>query len=334
MNAHWGMPGGRLTRADRERIATGLADGLEFTEIARRLNRPTSTVSREVARNSGPDGYRADDASRATAHRARRRKPAQAAPVALDADAYGRDPAVVRAFETEFAAMIVDTGLSRMAARVLARLYSSDSGSMTAAELVAWLRVSPASISKAIGYLEGLDLVRRERDTRRRERYVVDDDFWLRAWSASARKNAAWGAVTRRGATIFGPTTPAGARLEHMAQFVDRLYADMVGGHTSAIAGDGLTVLAALVHAGRPMSGDELADALGWSGDRLANAIRGAAERPDVTDPVVLSRTETGAHTVAARPERLTTVQRAALVRNSHDGVAQAVSTGDHGDPD
>jgi DNA-binding transcriptional regulator GbsR (MarR family) len=302
-----------LTRADREQIAAGLVEGLEYAEIARRLDRPTSTVSREVARNSGPNGYRADEAGLATHQRARRHKPTQPAAAPLGADAYGRDAAAVRAFEVDFAAMIVNTGLSRMAARVLARLYITDSGSLTAADLVQWLRVSPASISKAIGYLEALDLIRRERDTRRRERYVVDDDFWLRAWSASVRKNAMWAAVTRQGTAILDPTTPAGARLEYLAQFFDRLYADMVGGFTAGIAGDGLTVLAALVQAGRPLQTDELSAALGWTPQRLADALRDAAERPDMADPVALSRKETGAYTAVARAERLTTLQRAAL---------------------
>lgn len=306
------MPGGRLTLADREAISAGLAEGLEYAEIARRLNRPTSTVSREVARNSGPNGYRADEASRATHQRARRRKPTHRTAAPLD-DADGRDPAMLRAFEAEFAAVIVDTGLPRMAARVLARLYVTDSGSATATELVQWLGVSPASISKAIGYLGKLDLVRRERD-HRRERYTVDEDFWLRAWSASARKNATWAVVTRKGAGTLDPTTPAGARFEHMAQFYDRLSADMVSGFTAAIAGDALTALAALVHAGRPLSEDELAGALGWTRERLADALRGAEERPDMADPVALSRTETGAYTVVARAERLTTVQRASLL--------------------
>ncbi|MFD0661872.1 helix-turn-helix domain-containing protein [Thermocatellispora tengchongensis] len=48
------MPGGRLTYEDRQAIASGLADGLDYAEIARRLARPTSTVTREVARNGGP----------------------------------------------------------------------------------------------------------------------------------------------------------------------------------------------------------------------------------------------------------------------------------------
>lgn len=70
------MPGGRLTQPERQQIALGLADGLTYAEIARRLDRPTSTVTREVMRNGGPTTYRADQAHRATERRAHRRVPA------------------------------------------------------------------------------------------------------------------------------------------------------------------------------------------------------------------------------------------------------------------
>src|SRR6478672_12154137 len=70
------MPGGRLTQQERQQIALGLADSLPYAEIARRLDRPTSTVTREVMRNGGPTAYRADLAHRATEQRAHRRKPA------------------------------------------------------------------------------------------------------------------------------------------------------------------------------------------------------------------------------------------------------------------
>src|SRR3954452_23280506 len=68
------MPGGRLTQRDRQQIALGLADDLPYAEIARRLDRPTSTVTREVMRNGGPGAYRADLAHRATERRAHRRR--------------------------------------------------------------------------------------------------------------------------------------------------------------------------------------------------------------------------------------------------------------------
>lgn len=48
------MPGGRLTQQERQQIALGLGDGLAYAEIARRLERPTSTITREVMRNGGP----------------------------------------------------------------------------------------------------------------------------------------------------------------------------------------------------------------------------------------------------------------------------------------
>ncbi|WP_219472016.1 helix-turn-helix domain-containing protein, partial [Nonomuraea rhizosphaerae] len=70
------MPGGRLSHDDRREISAGLAEGLGYAEIARRLGRPTSTISREVSRNGGAGGYRADQAHRATEGRARRSRPA------------------------------------------------------------------------------------------------------------------------------------------------------------------------------------------------------------------------------------------------------------------
>ncbi|MEW2556860.1 helix-turn-helix domain-containing protein, partial [Streptomyces zhihengii] len=66
------MPGGRLTQQERQRIAAGLADGLSYAEIGRRLERPTSTISREVSRNGGPGRYRPQQAHLATVRRARR----------------------------------------------------------------------------------------------------------------------------------------------------------------------------------------------------------------------------------------------------------------------
>lgn len=68
------MPGGRLTQEARRHIASALAEGLGYAEIARQLERPTSTISREVARNGGPDAYRATQAHKATGGRAQRRK--------------------------------------------------------------------------------------------------------------------------------------------------------------------------------------------------------------------------------------------------------------------
>ncbi|MCF3103919.1 helix-turn-helix domain-containing protein [Streptomyces roseoverticillatus] len=215
------MPGGRLTQQERQQIALGLADGLAYAEIARRLDRPTSTVTREVMRNGGPTGYRADLAHRATERRAHRRK--QAAPRGAEAapQAHGRDAEAVREYEETFTTVLMASGTPKMMARVLACLCTSDSGSLTAAELVQRLQVSPASISKAIAFLEEQGLVRRERNERRRERYVVDDDVWYQSMMASVRGTTQVAEIARQGVGVLGHGTPAAARLENIARFLD-----------------------------------------------------------------------------------------------------------------
>ncbi|MCX5078253.1 MarR family transcriptional regulator [Streptomyces sp. NBC_00424] len=108
-----------------------------------------------------------------------------------------------------------------MTARVLAALYTTDAGSLGASELAGRLQVSPATVSKAIAFLDDQGLIRRERDERRRERYIVDDDVLYQSTMASARATAHLGDVARQGVGVLGPGTPAAARLENIARFVD-----------------------------------------------------------------------------------------------------------------
>ncbi len=215
------MPGGRLTQQERQQIALGLADDLAYAEIARRLDRPTSTITREVMRNGGPAAYRADLAHRATERRTHQRR--QAAPRGSQAppQAHGRDAVAVHEYEEAFTTLLMQSGLPRMAAGVLTCLYTSDAGSLTAAELVQRLRVSAASVSKAITLLENLGLVRRERDEGRRERYSADNDAWYQSMIAAARSNAELAETARQGVGVLGRDTPAGVRLQNMARFLD-----------------------------------------------------------------------------------------------------------------
>jgi DNA-binding transcriptional ArsR family regulator len=216
------MPGGRLTQQERQQIALGLADGLPYAEIARRLDRPTSTITREVMRNGGPTAYRADLAHRATERRAHRRR--QATPrdgQQTSEQPHGRDAEAVREYEETLTTVFMASGMPKMMSRVLVGLYTTDEGSLTAAELVQRLVVSPASVSKAITYLESQGLVRRERDERRRERYVVGDDVWYQAMIASARSLTQVVEVSRQGVGVLGPGTPAATRLENVARFLD-----------------------------------------------------------------------------------------------------------------
>jgi DNA-binding transcriptional regulator GbsR (MarR family) len=223
------MPGGRLTQLDREAIAAGLADGLSAAEIARRLERPTSTVSREILRNGRPAGYQADTAQQTTAQRARRSKrsamPTEAATDYID----GRDrPALTDAADF-FTATLVQSGVPRMMARVLTCLYLTDAGSLTAAELVQRLHVSPASISTAVAGLENHGLITREHAAAgRRERYTVDDRLWYRSWLASVRQNQNIADAARSAAEVLGAETRAGSRLTYTADFLQFVGRDML----------------------------------------------------------------------------------------------------------
>lgn len=69
----------RLTLADREEIRIGLSHGASFAAIAARLERPTSAVSREVARNGGRENYRAYLGHERAFKAARRPKPTKLA---------------------------------------------------------------------------------------------------------------------------------------------------------------------------------------------------------------------------------------------------------------
>ncbi|MEV6306911.1 helix-turn-helix domain-containing protein [Actinoplanes sp. NPDC051861] len=214
------MPGGRLTQQERHQIALGVADGLAYAEIARRLDRPTSTITREVMRNGGPTGYRADLAHHATERRAHRRRQATPRGAQVLAQAHGRDLEAVREYEDRFTAVLMQSGLPKMTAQVLTCLYTTDAGSLTAAELVQRLQVSKATVSKAITLLDGLGLIRREHDERRRERYFVDDDALYQSMIAGAKANFQFAETARQGVAVLGPDTPAAARLENVSRFV------------------------------------------------------------------------------------------------------------------
>lgn len=220
------MPGSRLTYQERQRVAAGLAEGLSYAEIARGLGRPKSTVIREVARNGGAHGYRANRAQQATQWRARRRvtTPRQPGPPPAAGLA---DPVARQEFETRFARMATQTGVPAMMARVLVCLFTTESGSLTAAELATRLRVSPASVSKAVAWLAQRGMLRRERDGRR-ERYLIDDDVWHQAWLASMEGMALWADVTGQGAELFGGDTQVGARLHATSQWLRHVRQDMV----------------------------------------------------------------------------------------------------------
>ncbi|MFI9550457.1 GbsR/MarR family transcriptional regulator [Nonomuraea endophytica] len=302
------MPGDRLTHDERRQIAACVADGLGYAEIARRLGRPTSTISREVARNGGPGGYQADPAQQATGRRAGRRRPYRMV-----------SPTVTHDFAERLAALMSETGLPRMPSRVFVCLLTTESGSLTAAELATRLQVSPASVSKAIAYLHPMGLVGREPDPGgRRERYVVHEDSWLRAWTADTRAHDKVAEATRDGIEILGADTAAGIRLARMGRFFAWISEEMASTVlTEPAVHNALTVLAALVHAARPLTVDELAAALTLPRERVADGLNALIQRPAIADPLTVRQADTGAYSITTRPDRLTPAQRIALTTPS-----------------
>jgi hypothetical protein len=81
--------------------------------------------------------------------------------------------------------------------------------------------VSNFCIVLSSGVVSGQSLVRRERDERRRDRYVVDDELFYQSAMASARAHDQLVETARKGVAILGPDTPAATRLENIARFLD-----------------------------------------------------------------------------------------------------------------
>ena len=96
-----------LSFAEREEISRGLAGALSLRQIAARLGRAVSTVSREVARNAGRQSYRAADADAQTWKRARRPKPCR---LATQPRLCG---ALARKLESDWAPMQISSWLKR-----------------------------------------------------------------------------------------------------------------------------------------------------------------------------------------------------------------------------
>lgn len=131
----------------------------------------------------------------------------------------GYDSAV-SAFVEAFAADLTEAGMPRMPSRVFACLLAEDSGVLSAAELAERLQISPAAVSGAVRYLAQVHMVSREREPgSRRERYRVQADIWLQAFTNRDHQFLRWGSTLRQGAEAVGHDTPAGRRIADTADF-------------------------------------------------------------------------------------------------------------------
>lgn len=131
------------------------------------------------------------------------------------------DAAVVR-FVEDLASALVEMGVPRMPARVFAALLTSDSGRLTAADLAARLRASPAAMSGAVRYLIQIGMVRRETEPgSRRHYYRAPENVWGEVITNRDHLMARWTSVLREGVGILGADTPAGARVAESVRFFE-----------------------------------------------------------------------------------------------------------------
>jgi DNA-binding transcriptional regulator GbsR (MarR family) len=134
----------------------------------------------------------------------------------------------LHAFLERFASVLVAAGFPAMPARVFAALHVTDSGRLTAAELAAMLRISPAAVSGAVRYLSGLGLVHRERvPGSRRDYYRMPPDVWHEVMRLQTQVLVRWANLLKEGIDIVGADTPAGARLSTQASFIEFLHKEM-----------------------------------------------------------------------------------------------------------
>jgi len=119
---------------------------------------------------------------------------------------------------------LTQAGLARLPSRVFAALLVDDDGRMTSAEVADALGVSAAGVSGAVGYLEGLGMLRRERERgSRRDVYVVDDDAWH---DTMMRHDQLYGPIKAsldHSLSALGPDAPAHRRLALTLDFLDFL---------------------------------------------------------------------------------------------------------------
>ncbi len=118
---------------------------------------------------------------------------------------YPTKPRSLPEFIERFAAVLIVAGFPPMPARVFVALLVTDSGRLTAAELVDLLQISPAAVSGAVRYLTGLGLVHKERvPGSRREYYRMPADIWHQVMLLRNHVLIRWAALLKEGMDLVG----------------------------------------------------------------------------------------------------------------------------------
>ena len=126
-----------------------------------------------------------------------------------------------RTFVERMGGALTAAGLARLPSRIFAALLADPDGRMTAAEIGADLQVSPASVSGAVRYLDGVGMIRREREPgSRRDVFVVEDDAWRETLLHAERVYAQMIAELDRALSELSEDDPARRRLAVSREFL------------------------------------------------------------------------------------------------------------------
>ncbi len=133
-------------------------------------------------------------------------------------------------FNERFASVLVAAGFPAMPARVFVAFLISDSDRLTAADLAAMLRISPAAVSGAMRYLTGVGLVHKERvPGSRRDYFRMPADVWTEVMRLQGQVLVRWAGLLKEGAGLVGAGTPAGARMTAHTAFFEFLNTEIAG---------------------------------------------------------------------------------------------------------
>lgn len=137
------------------------------------------------------------------------------------------DPGLAEVVE-HLAGALADAGIARLPARVFAALLATPDGRLTAAELAGLLKVSPAGVSGAVGYLLTVRMIRREREPgSRRDVYVVLDDAWHDVLMSRDQVYAPILAALVEARGALGEGTRAGERMQLSVEFLEFVQREM-----------------------------------------------------------------------------------------------------------
>jgi DNA-binding transcriptional regulator GbsR (MarR family) len=132
-----------------------------------------------------------------------------------------QDETVLR-FVEQFALILVESGMTRMPARVFAYVLADDAERYTARELATGLRVSPAAISGAVRYLiqAGLLIKEREPGSRSDHYRVYDEDIWYTITQQRLPLLKRWEEILSEGVEMLGQARPGGRRVRETLEYV------------------------------------------------------------------------------------------------------------------